>query len=119
MSIRRGDVVIIDYPFTDGSGTKVRPALIVQSDERNERLPETIIAFITRNLTHLDRDVTQMLIDVSAPDGQSSGLNANSAVKCGKLFTVHKSLIRRRIGSLGTTLMRAIDYCLKKALSLP
>src|SRR5437868_4314684 len=29
---RRGDVVIVDFPFTDG-GSKVRPALVVQNDQ--------------------------------------------------------------------------------------
>jgi hypothetical protein len=28
MNNRRGDVVILDYPFSDSSGAKVRPALV-------------------------------------------------------------------------------------------
>jgi mRNA-degrading endonuclease toxin of MazEF toxin-antitoxin module len=31
MRVNRGDVVLVDYPFTTG-GAKVLPALVVQSD---------------------------------------------------------------------------------------
>ena len=32
MKVKRGDVVIIDHPFSDATGSKVRPALVVQND---------------------------------------------------------------------------------------
>ena len=119
MKVRRGDVVIIDQPFSDASGTKVRPALVIQSDRRNALLTETIVALITKNLRHITTDPTQLLIDLSTPDGQASGLNANSAVKCGKLYTIHEDLIRRKIGVLSTALMQQVNDCLKVALELP
>ena len=42
--IRRGDVVIVDFPFTDVPTSKVRPALVVQNDVDNGRRRKTIIA---------------------------------------------------------------------------
>ena len=30
--MKRGDVVLVDYPFSEGGGSKVRPALIVLGD---------------------------------------------------------------------------------------
>ena len=33
MKVQRGDVVLVDYPFSDGSGSKVRPTVVVQADE--------------------------------------------------------------------------------------
>jgi mRNA interferase MazF len=38
MNVQRNDVVLVDFPFTDGSGSKVRPALVVQNDRDNGRL---------------------------------------------------------------------------------
>ena len=32
MNFSRGDVVLVDYPFSDRTGSKVRPALVVQND---------------------------------------------------------------------------------------
>jgi mRNA interferase MazF len=48
--MNRGDVVLIDYPFSMGGGSKVRPALVVQADRNNLRLRETIVVVITSNL---------------------------------------------------------------------
>lgn len=81
MKVRRGDVLIIDHPFSDASGGKVRPALVVQTDQRNAILTETIVSLISKNLYHLGVDPTQFLIDLQTPDGKASGLNVNSAVK--------------------------------------
>jgi mRNA interferase MazF len=44
--MKRGDVVILDHPFTDGSASKVRPALVVQNDRDNRRVTNTIVALI-------------------------------------------------------------------------
>ena len=46
--MRRGDIVLVDFPFaTTGGGTKVRPSLVIQSDRNNARLQDTIVAIIT------------------------------------------------------------------------
>lgn len=119
MNVNRGDVVLLDHPFSDASGSKVRPALVVQDDARNARLTETIVALITKNLKHVGTDQTQLLIDVSTPAGKASGLKLNSAVKCGKLYTAHANAINKRIGVLSAALKQQIDTCLKQALGLP
>ena len=62
--MKRGDVVILDHPYSDGSGSKVRPAFIVQNDRDNQRLTNTIVALITRNISRVG-EPTQMLIDVT------------------------------------------------------
>jgi mRNA-degrading endonuclease toxin of MazEF toxin-antitoxin module len=41
--MKRGDVVVVPFPFQDRPGEKVRPALIVQSDAENQRLANTIL----------------------------------------------------------------------------
>ncbi len=47
---RRGDVVIVDFPFADTGDSKVRPAVVVQNDRDNKRFRKTVIAMITGNL---------------------------------------------------------------------
>ena len=49
MTVRRGDVVIVDYPYSDRTGSKVRPALVVQADFHNQQLHDTILARETGN----------------------------------------------------------------------
>jgi mRNA interferase MazF len=119
MKVSRSDVAVIRHPFSDASGAKVRPALVVQNDRRNAQLTETIIALITTNVRHVLTNPTQILIDLSTPDGKASGLNVTSALKCGKLFTIHEHLIHRKIGALSAALMHQANACLKAALGIP
>jgi mRNA interferase MazF len=51
MTVSRGDIVLVDYPFSDRTGSKVRPALMVQSDVLNRRIDDTILVSISRS-TH-------------------------------------------------------------------
>ncbi len=44
MSVHRGDVVIVRFPFSSGVGAKVRPPLVVQGDRSNARLTNVILA---------------------------------------------------------------------------
>jgi mRNA interferase MazF len=48
VNYRRGDIVLADLPFTDRTGSKVRPAVVVQSDRNNQRLDDVILVLITR-----------------------------------------------------------------------
>lgn len=117
MTVRRGDVILLVHPFSDASGTKVRPALVVQNDADNERLSNTIVAIITGNLSHRE-EPTQIYVDVSGPSGLGSGLHSNSLVSCNNLFTVHESRIYRTIGQLPPESMQWVDMAIKSALGL-
>jgi len=116
--MKRGDVVILDHPFSDASGSKVRPALVVQSDRDNARLTNTIVALITKNVSRAN-EPTHLIIDLATADGRQSGLHQTSAVVCNNLFTVSQAKILRVIGRLSPALMTRVDDCLKAALDLP
>ena len=118
MSVRRGDIILVPVPFTSGTGGKVRPALVVQSDHNNQRLNNTIVAAITKTAHRAGREATQLLIDLTTPEGRQSGLLHTSAVKCEHLATLDQQLILRVIGSLPSATMAEADACLKAALGL-
>lgn len=113
----KGDVVLVDYPFSSGAGHKRRPALVVQNDTDNVKLLSTIVAMISSNTSRVHQ-TTQFLIDISTPDGQLSGLHSNSAVVCTNLFTIEQRLIVQRIGRLSDRQIAQVDLCLKATLAL-
>ena len=47
---RKGDVVLVPFDFTDRSGSKWRPAVVISSDRYNRETPDVLIASITGNL---------------------------------------------------------------------
>lgn len=115
--IRRGDVVIVDFPFSDGAQAKLRPAIVVQNDRDNQRLRKTIVAMVTGNLRRTG-DPSHLLVDPGTPDGASSGLHAPSLVSCNNLFTIEQGSILRTIGRLSDILKGRLDDCLKAAMEL-
>ena len=114
----RGDIVIVQFPYQDGARGKNRPALVVQCDRNNRRLQNTVVAMITGNIQRAQTEPTQLLVDPSTADGQSSGLHGPSAVKCENLFTIGQADILRTIGRLTPALMARVDICLKASLAL-
>jgi len=74
MSLKRGDIVLASLPFSDASGSKLRPGLVVQCDVNNRRLDDVIVALITRTIHRASLEPTQLLIDVTTPEGLQSGL---------------------------------------------
>lgn len=118
MSLKRGTIVLVRFPFSSGMDAKVRPALVVQTETNNRRLHNTILAMITSTTGRAKREPTQLLIDLSMPEGGQSGLLHTSAVTCENLFTVEQHLIFRAIGSLPSATMKKVDACLEVALGL-
>ena len=119
MSVSRGDVVLVDFPFSAGSAAKVRPALVLQNDRDNLRLTNTIVVMITTRTRRALTEPTQLFIDITTIDGKQTGLLMNSAVNCVNLFTLDQQKILRTIGQLPADLMAKVNDCLKESLDLP
>ena len=117
--IKRGDVVMVEFPYVEGGRGKNRPALVVQCDRNNQRLQNTVIAMITGNVARAASEPTQLLIDPATPEGRASGLHVPSAVKCENLFTISQAHILRTIGHLSPALLEKVGVCLKASLELP
>ena len=109
MRVRRGDVVLTDFPFTDGSGSKIRPALVIQNDRNNQWLNDTILILITSRTSFALTEPTQLYVDVSTPDGAALGLLFNSAVKAEHILTIDHRFIQRVIGSFSSALMQEVN----------
>ncbi len=113
----RGDVVIVDFPFSDQPARKRRPAVVVQGDVYNQRIAKTVVAMVTGNLARIN-DPAHLFVDPATSDGASSGLRVPSLVSCNNLFTVDQEDILRTLGHLSDVLAHRLDDCLKAALDL-
>lgn len=118
MKYQRGEVVLLNYPFASGQGSKTRPALVVQCDSNNQRLDNTIIVQITSRIRFAKSESTQLLIEVLSIAGRQSGLINDSAVSCENLFTIRQDAIIRKLGSLPDSTMEQVNACLKASLGI-
>ncbi len=118
MKVQRGDVVLVDYVYSDRTGSKVRPCLVVQNDSNNARLDDTIVVTISTN-TRLSRtEPTQLLVDLNTPVGRQSGLLHTSAVQCENILTIDCQFVFRKIGVPPADAMDRVNDCLKASLAL-
>jgi mRNA interferase MazF len=117
MNIKRGDIVMCDFPYSDLSGSKVRPALVVM-DDAYQKLNHTILAIISSSRTRFVGDPSQLVIDSSHSDWTMSGLRIPSVIQCEFLASIHKSLISSKLGELSDATLLKINGCLKSALGI-
>ncbi|HSC60828.1 MAG TPA: type II toxin-antitoxin system PemK/MazF family toxin [Rhizomicrobium sp.] len=85
-----GSIVLARFPFTDLSGQKLRPALIISRD--NGRRPDVVLAFITSRSLNANPDTLEL-----APS-KENGLKVASVIRFDKLATLEKSIIVGKSG---------------------
>jgi mRNA interferase MazF len=117
MSVQRGAIILVDYPYSDRTGSKIRPALVIQSDQLNQTLADTIIVLVSSSKTRFVGAPSQLVVDVTTPDGLQSGLRQRSVVQCENLVTIDQSFVLRTIGRLSPAMMQ-INNCLKATLGI-
>jgi mRNA interferase MazF len=113
--MNRGDVVEVDWPYTDMSGSKTRPAVVVQADFLNGLIDDTILVQITS--TRHGIPGTEVLLDPAAE--AASGLSRVCVASCTNILTFEQARVLRRVGSLSDAAMRQIEACLKTVLEIP
>ncbi|MEH2282283.1 MAG: type II toxin-antitoxin system PemK/MazF family toxin [Nostoc sp.] len=113
-TFKRGDVVLVLFPNSNLTTAKTRPALIVQADNLQTGLPQVIVAMITSQMFRAGHP-SRVTILLSSPEGQQSGLLADSVVMADNLATITLSAIYQIIGSLPTA---NIDQALRDTLGL-
>ena len=113
-ALRRRDIVLVSFPFTDLSSAKVRPAVIITVDPQQD---DVVIAFIS-SVTTAPLGTFDFALFDQDPDFSLTGLKKASVFKMNKLLTISSILILRRLGHTSPSLQIKLDALLKKALGL-
>ena len=111
----RGEVVLVDWPYSDRTGSKFRPAVVVQADYLTGILDDTVLVQITSPRHGIPG--TEVVLDPAIESG--SGLLHLSYAFCPNVMTADPAVIDQLIGVLSSATMRQIDACLKSTLGLP
>ena len=111
----RGDIVEVDWPYSDLTGSKRRPAVVVQADFLNGILDDTILVQITS--TRHGTPGTEVLLDPAVET--ASGLSRVCLACCTNVLTRDQVLVLKTVGYLSRAAMQQISDCLKKVLELP
>jgi mRNA interferase MazF len=102
-------IVLINFPFDDLSGAKLRPALCLTG--YISRYNQIIFAAITSNINNAT-EPTDIIIKVENESGQTTGLKTNSVLKTHRLITASENIIQKVIGDLPESYHSAVTNML-------
>lgn len=88
-------ILLVPFPFSDQSGQKVRPVIVVSNNEFNLLGQDLIVCGITSNITS-----SKYSIMIENADMESGSLYSKSCIKADNILKIKKSLIIKKIGTL-------------------
>jgi mRNA interferase MazF len=98
----KGTVVLIPFPFTNLTGNKLRPALILAT-----------VSFITTQLQWLEPT------DILLQPGLLNGIKKTSLVRLSKIATIDKILVKGKIGLIDNNQIADLNQKLKIIFQIP
>lgn len=111
--LARGDIVLVPFPFTDLTAHKVRPAVVISLDPKED----VLVAFISSVIPDHPAS-TEWVLPMDHPEFHVTGLKCASVIKADKLLTIHRSLILCRLGHLGPESQATLDQRLLIAVGV-
>lgn len=112
--LSRGDIVLTRFPFTDLTGSSLRPALVISPGQIGQDVVPAAISSVVRGAL----SPTDYTVDRVHPEFALTGLRVTSVFRLHKLATVERSVIVRRLGRIGPQLQAEVDRLLRITLGL-
>ena len=112
--IARGDIVLTRFPFTDLSGSSVRPALVVSMPLVGDDLVLAGISSVVRG----SAIPTDLKVATTHPEFPLTGLRVTSVFRLHKLAAVESKVVIRRLGQIGPKFQADVDRILRIVLGL-
>lgn len=105
--MKKGDIVLVSFPFSDLSGSKLRPAIILIAG-----VTDVTVCFITTQM-HWKEE-----FDIPLIPSYDNGLKKISLLRISELSTIDKDLILGRIGILEKKYLSLLNENLIKVFQL-
>lgn len=113
MKVSQRDIILINFPFSDLSSAKVRPALVISKDEYNAANLDAVVLAITSNLYP-----SEYKVFIENQDLESGSLPANSAIRVDKPFSVLQSKVIKIQGKVGSTKFEEVRVAIANLIKL-
>ena len=109
MKYEQGDVVLVKVVFSERTGSKKRPALVISTENYHNSRQEVIIAAITSNIKRILKG------DTSIENWQEAGLKFPSIVT-GFIQTIKQNMIINKLGTLSDKDLQKVKKNIKDFL---
>jgi mRNA interferase MazF len=110
LSMVKGKIVLVAFPFDDFSEEKIRPVLCLTEFIGPHK--HILVAFITSKVKEEVLD-TDILINKDDKEFKETGLSVSSKVQLHRIMTISSSAIKRELGSIDKDMQVKITTKLK------
>lgn len=112
---RQRDIVLVPFPFSDLSGRKVRPVLILSNDAYNQQSADVVVCGLTTNLRPASYSVVVDVTDVEQP----GTLRHKSKIKADTIASLEQSLLIKQIARLKPVIFKQVVAQIEDLIELP
>lgn len=112
--LRRGDIVLATFPFTNLKMSKLRPALVVSRG----LIGNDVVLVAVSSVVSATPEVTDFVLESSHPDFGPTGLARPSVIRAHKIATVERQIVVRRLGRASAALLLEVDSRLCTAIGI-
>src|SRR3989344_4609965 len=106
--MEKGTIVLVRFPFTDYTSDKLRPALIISTNNKRD----VCVAFIS-SVIPINQEETDYVIRKKDKEFLSTGLKRDSVFKMNKIATVDKDIVIGKLGKISKELQSKLDKKLR------
>ena len=92
--IEQGDIVLIDFSYSNLKRSKFRPALVISNSRYNSTSLDVIVLRIT------SKSKREWAIKITNKDVESGFLEVESYVKVDSIFTIEKMMVAKVVAKL-------------------
>ena len=110
--ISQRDILLVPFPFSDQSGKKVRPVIVLSNSEFNEHSEDCLVAGVTSNMSR-----EKYSLRLSSSDLEEGELFAIYCVKAENLLKIDRELIVKKIGKVNKRKFGEIIKTVNKIVS--
>lgn len=106
------DIVLVYYPFSNISGYKLRPAVIISNNNYNKNNEDLLLIGITSS----DKS-RNYIIDILNSDLVEGNLLLDSKIKVDHLLLAEKTIIKKKIAKISDALFAKVKEKLNELIS--
>ena len=92
--MNQGDIIITNFPFTNLSATKIRPAVVLSNVDFNQKKNLLVAAISTQE------GITEFSLSLGQSDLENGNLKKNSFIRLQNIFTLEKKLVHTVVAKL-------------------
>ena len=105
--IGQGDIVIVPSPFSDRSGNKLRPVIVLSSERYNKILQDFICVPLSTEFRDYEHIFRLYLDDI-----ESGILHEQSDIRVDKIISINQKLILKKVGKVKSYIIVKIKIIL-------